>query len=43
MTKEQLERLEVNELMDKLERVQAVEQMIKNVIRAKIYSVEKPR
>jgi hypothetical protein len=43
MTKEQLEKLEVWQLMDKLDRIQAIEQMIKNVIRAKIYSVEKPR
>lgn len=43
MTKEQLEKLEVSELMEKLDRIQAVEQMIKNVIRAKIYSIEKPR
>jgi hypothetical protein len=43
MTKTELEKLEVWQLMDKLERIQAIEQMIKNVIRAKIYSVEKPR
>lgn len=43
MTKQELENLEVWELMDKLDRIQAIEQMIKNVIRAKIYSVEKPR
>ena len=43
MTKQELEKLEVWELMDKLDRIQAIEQMIKDVIRAKIYSVEKPR
>jgi hypothetical protein len=43
MTKEELEQLEISQLMIKLERVQAIEQMIKNIIRAKIYVVEKPR
>lgn len=43
MTKDELEQLEISQLMVKLERIQAIEQMIKNIIRAKIYVVEKPR
>jgi hypothetical protein len=41
--KDKLEAMEVHELMDLLDKIQAKEQIVKDVIRAKIYSVEKPR
>lgn len=43
MTKEKLEAMEIHQLMEMLDKIQAKEQIVKDVIRAKIYAIEKPR
>jgi hypothetical protein len=40
---EDLMKMEVDELMVVLKKIQDKEQIVKDVIRAKVYSVEKPR
>jgi hypothetical protein len=43
MTMEDLRNMEVDQLMVILQKIQSDEQVVKDIIRSKIYSVEKPR
>jgi hypothetical protein len=43
VNKEKLEAMEIHLLMELLDKIQAKEKLVKDVIRAKIYSIEKPR